>query len=254
MSKRNWLPAGGKLGSLAALGAGAVSLAVGKAEAADIIASGILNSTIGFSSDTVIVSGRNYAFSQAFNTFAGGPQLTFSATSVRTGAGFQRVVKEGYGASFQLFSGRVDVVSRFAEWNTTGSMNSTASGAVVATRMVAHGNPQASESSFTDKYFLFRFAGTSFTEYGWIEASLSVTAANNSLASNGPNLTIVQYAFDDTGALIQASDTGEPTPEPASLAETGIGALILGAEGLRRRRRAADSKRERRRAVRDAAV
>jgi hypothetical protein len=54
MPKRNWLSTGGKLGSLAALGAGVVSLTTGKAEAADIIVSGILNSTIGFSSNTVI--------------------------------------------------------------------------------------------------------------------------------------------------------------------------------------------------------
>jgi hypothetical protein len=53
---------------------------------------------------------------KAFTTFASGPQLTFSATSVRIGVGgFQRVVKEGYGAAFERLAGLVDVVSRFAE-------------------------------------------------------------------------------------------------------------------------------------------
>jgi hypothetical protein len=205
-----WLLRGGKLGSLAALGAGAISLASGKAEAADIITSGILNSTIGFTSNSVIASGRNHASLKNFNTFVGGPRLTFSATSVRTGGGFQRVVKEGYGAVFQVVGGLVAVFSSMAEWKTpvqrssTSSLSSPRNGDAVAVRSAANGNANARGSSFTDKYFLFRFAGTSFMEYGWIEASLSVTAATNSLAINGPNLTIIQYAFDDTGAFIKA--------------------------------------------------
>jgi len=61
------------------------------------------------------------------------------------------------------------------------------------------------------------------------------------LAADGPSVTVVSYGFDNTGAAIAAGDTDGQTartPEPSSIAESGLAALILGAEGLRRWRKA----------------
>ncbi len=64
-------------------------------------------------------------------------------------------------------------------------------------------------------------------------------SSTNAAASFGPNLTIIRYAFDSTGAVLAAGATASlPSPEPSTLDETGIAALILGADGLRRWRRA----------------
>jgi hypothetical protein len=45
------------------------------------------------------------------------------------------------------------------------------------------------------------------------------------------------YAYDDSGAYIPAGDTGG-IPEPSTFVLTGLGALVLGAAGLRRWRAA----------------
>jgi len=50
-----------------------------------------------------------------------------------------------------------------------------------------------------------------------------------------PELEIFGYAFDDTGALIQSGAT--VVPEPGPMALMALGALALGAKGLRTWRR-----------------
>ncbi|WOO39812.1 hypothetical protein [Rubellicoccus peritrichatus] len=71
--------------------------------------------------------------------------------------------------------------------------------------------------------FQFRPAGT--TLYGWAEVVLTE-------GGDTGTFEIVQWAYEDTGANIQ---TGA-IPEPATVA-TGLGALALGAAGLRRWRK-----------------
>jgi hypothetical protein len=59
------------------------------------------------------------------------------------------------------------------------------------------------------------------------------------LASNGPNITIVQYAWQttpDTPLGAGVTQTGT-VPEPAPFTETALGVLVLGAEALRRWRK-----------------
>jgi hypothetical protein len=83
--------------------------------------------------------------------------------------------------------------------------------------------------SFDDKYALFAFSSGPDTLYGWIHLSLSVTDLFGSDPALGPNLTIIDWAFDDSGQTLAAGDA----PEPATAIPTGLAALALGAVGLR---------------------
>ena len=89
---------------------------------------------------------------------------------------------------------------------------------------------------FSNEYALFTFQNGSTTLYGWVDLSYSVT---DSFGPNGtPNLTIISWAYANSGAVLPAGDTTLPTPEPATGIATGLAALALGAEGLRRWRKA----------------
>ncbi len=66
--------------------------------------------------------------------------------------------------------------------------------------------------------------------YGWVEISLAVGAY-----PGGPHVTILGYAYDDQGNQIPMGAT--PVPEPAPIGILALGALALGAKGLRAWRR-----------------
>ncbi len=77
-------------------------------------------------------------------------------------------------------------------------------------------------------YVGFRFLNeaTSQVDYGWAQLSLSSTY-------NGQPRSIIGYAYENTGAPILAG----VVPEPTTTATLGLGALTLGAAGVRRWRR-----------------
>jgi hypothetical protein len=87
---------------------------------------------------------------------------------------------------------------------------------------------RVSPGSYNDKYLLFRFkdstqAGNPF-RYGWVEISLA-----NPLGGNGPDIAIEGYAYETTGAFLASGQV----PEPSAPALLALGAMALGAKGLR---------------------
>jgi hypothetical protein len=77
-----------------------------------------------------------------------------------------------------------------------------------------------------DFFLLFKFNPTgSQTDYGWIHL--------NGLCNCGLDTVVVDLAYDDSGALVGAG----VTPEPSTALPTGLAALALGATGLRRWRK-----------------
>jgi hypothetical protein len=86
-----------------------------------------------------------------------------------------------------------------------------------------------SPKSYNEKYLLFRFKdstqpGSPF-RYGWVELGLANDAGNG----NFPDIAIEGYAWDTSGARIASGQV----PEPSSAALVALGALTLGAKGLR---------------------
>ena len=68
--------------------------------------------------------------------------------------------------------------------------------------------------------------------FGWIQVHVSARTPGNP-----SSLTIIDYAYDDSGAHIRAGDTGIRVPEPATAAMAGLGLLAMGAAGVRRMRK-----------------
>jgi hypothetical protein len=83
--------------------------------------------------------------------------------------------------------------------------------------------------AYNNKYFLFEFKDStqagSPLRFGWIEVSLANSGGN----PGHPELSIQGYAFDTTGAQLSAGQV----PEPSATALLALGALTLGAKGLR---------------------
>jgi MYXO-CTERM domain-containing protein len=83
-------------------------------------------------------------------------------------------------------------------------------------------------SSGTPTFIGFSFKPTGTTYYGWAQVTLTE-------GERFGTFTINQWAYENTGASILTGQTSA-VPEPSAYA-LGVGALALGAAGLRRRRR-----------------
>jgi hypothetical protein len=211
----------GRLASLAALGSAALAAGAGGAEGAVVQT---LSAQVGF--------GSGFASSATVKLSTGTGQRQFQVfTSSSAGA---RFVRQGAGVGsfrFQtLGSGTVAFVSKGATQGGTG----TGASATFARTHRAGTASSASRTSYTpaafnDKYALFQFNTGSQTDYGWLELSLAYPAA-------GPQITLLGLAYDTSGNVLAAGDTGTSVPEPpaGALALTALAALALGASGHRR--------------------
>jgi len=89
-------------------------------------------------------------------------------------------------------------------------------------------------SSYTDRYFAFQFKDANGqVDYGWLQATLNDVSSPQDIP-----VTITQYAYDTSGNPLDTGSTLSSVPEPTSTALAGLGALVLGAAGIRRWRKA----------------
>jgi hypothetical protein len=223
--------------SLSALGAGAL---FGSATAeAGVVYSGPVNQVVGFGIDA----------SSFYDSGPFGPSSThfsfFTFASYFPPFNQRGILASACGClGFLTSSGFLKMVDKGALW-PVGSIYKSSSFAGIARRVwfSAPGSggsgtipPTGTPSHyadglapFDDKYALFAFGTGPDTLYGWIHLSLSVTDLFGSDPVLGPNLTIVDWAFEDSGQTLAAGDA----PEPATAIPTGLTALALGAVGLR---------------------
>jgi hypothetical protein len=84
----------------------------------------------------------------------------------------------------------------------------------------------------TDRYLLFKFTGVHLPHsvYGWAQFAVSFPGPGG-----GPDVTLINYAYDTSGVQIPAGYGARTTPEPSTFA---LAALALGATGLRKWRAA----------------
>jgi hypothetical protein len=212
--------------SLSALGAGAL---LGTATAdASIVYSGPVNQVVGF--------GPGTSSSWLSTPLApSSPQFSFYAFSSAFGPyhfrGIYGTACGCVGFGFLTSAGFLKIFDKGAVWPVGGTYTSSGY-ARVAGRAFSDGSSSGyigGLPAFNDKYALFAFEGDPGTLYGWVHLSLAITQAPGGDPALGPNLTILDWAYEDSGQTLAAGDA----PEPATAIPTGLGALALGAVGLR---------------------
>lgn len=231
-----------RLASLAALGVGAV--AVGSEEAqADIVYVDLSSSPgkVGFDA----------GFGSTFRIplLPLGPAITFLASRYVPGSGSISSVlsvyargKGGARLAARFFSGTLATFGKGATGSTSTLFPAKSALVGARTRFTSGGSTSYGLGTFTNRYALFAFPNGGQLDFGWILLSESVSlgglgpkSLNPADAAGGPDVTILGYAYDTSGNPLPAGTT---SPEPSTLELSGLGALALGAVGVRRWRAA----------------
>ncbi len=214
-----------KLVSLLALAAGAAAMP--QTSQADIIFTDL-------SANPVSVGSTGLSFYN-IDTLPGTAQLGFrarahgltSATSIRYVSALQQGGYVGVKDTARFFA---VVTGSGVRWNQIVG-NAFTGGALGTAAFYSH-----SPNSYNNKYLAFEFRDSTLTgdplRYGWVGVSLN---NGNLVSTEGPLVTITGYAYDNTGAQIPMG--AMPVPEPSSMAIMALGALTLGAAGVRSWRR-----------------
>ncbi len=212
-----------KLVSLLALAAGAVAMPeTGNANVvyndlgANAVAVGYLNSP----SYTITLPGTARLEFQAFNHTT----AISSIRAVKAGqvAGYVRLKTNAY---FAVHIHVSDSATNPVAWSQI--LANTFHSGTIGGATYAKANP----GSFDHDYLPFEFKDSTqgnLMLYGWVDISLSNTPLSS---GEGPMVTIWRYAYDDSGVQILMGQTA--VPEPASVSLMALGAMALGARGLR---------------------
>ncbi len=156
-----------------------------------------------------------------------------NSTAAKHDPRFISMTAVGYGRVKTVVSGRWSVVNPAgagAKWSTIAG-HATAAGTLAGnTSLKSH--KAFAAGHYTDAYFAFTFRDTTKAnqlDYGWLEASL-VHDGYNTL-----DVDALAYAWEPDGAQLALGATpSDVAPEPGSLGTMAIGAMVLGAVGVRR--------------------
>jgi hypothetical protein len=233
-----------RLASLSALGAGVLGVRAGTAQASGIVYSGILDEQIGFCPGCLsyfnlqLPKVRGYerlAFGKISSSMIGDwRSVSFDAAAGKDGTLVRDLVTSGRRGI--VGEHPLDAFPLGAKW--ASGRNSYVHGVIAYSNVRSTGTRVLSFTRFnaTDRYFLFNFSGGDLKHdiYGWAQLNVTALAPGLNCADPAPGcveVTLVDYAYDTSGAQIPAGDTG--TPEPSTFVLTGLAALALGAKGLR---------------------
>jgi len=234
-----------RLASISALGAGALGVTAGTAEASIVYTP--LNGNVGVSdgwgaSFHATVPGGQFSIYRSSSgarssgtwrvkMFATGSSMAVKLANAvvgqtwgKLGGGVATTQTLGYRRAWRVTVGSVPPLS-------TPNGGSSGGGTPIYRTYKSH---TGANGTF---YKLFRFnasCGTgcsSHLDYGWLKLDQALSD------TSGPDLLVLGMAYDDSGAPIKAGDTGA-APEPSTMALAGFAALALGASGLRRWRAA----------------
>jgi hypothetical protein len=248
-----------KLASISALGAGAMALCSPSPAVA-----GTIVDFKGMDTNLPTTVGPIFS-SSAFESKGMGPLSarfvfhTFRSSSRTYSVGIKFAGAGGRGAAlrFATTSGHLAIVGPGAMFTTSFGVRGAGRVATMKSRYTFITTPSGGTTTtrsrfrvglthnFSNEYALFEFNGGSHEDFGWVQLSLSwfgdfpeeQKVHGEQIGTFAfPFLTISDYAYDSSGAFIPAGDTGVPEPDSFELA--GLGALMLGAAGVRRWRTA----------------